>query len=78
MTKWWDRNKAMLPNLDDSDRGWVEEITGCIPLFLKPLFQFSGQEFDGEKFLRCAELETVQKNIRTFYQEKKFNAPEDL
>ena len=60
MTIWWDRNKAKLPNLDDSGRGWVEEMTGCIPLFLKPLFQFSGQEFDEEKFLRCAELETVQ------------------
>ena len=60
MTIWWDRNKAKLRNLDDRDRRWVEEMTGCIPLFLKPLFQFSGQEFDEEKFLRCAELETVQ------------------
>ena len=71
MTKWWDRNKAILPNLDDSHRGWVEDITGCIPLFLKPiLFHFPGQAFDEEKFIRCAELEIVQENIWTFYQEK--------
>ena len=78
MTIWWDRNKAKLPNLDDSGRGWVEEMTGCIPLFLKPLFQFSGQEFDEEKFLRCAELETIQKDIWTFYQEKQHTASESL
>ena len=80
MAKWWDHNQESLPELDQDTRKWVEDITGCIPLLLRPLFQFKGERFDKgessvdnpfeEKFLSCDEIETVTDHINAFYEAK--------
>ena len=59
--------QATLPKLDTNDRKCVKEITGRIPLFLKPLLQFKGDQFDEDKYLSCDELRSVTENISTFY-----------
>ncbi len=78
MAVWWERNRKTLPTMSESNRAWVEEITGRIPLFLKPLCQFPNQDWDEAKFLRCRELQTVKNNIESFYRLLKHTAPEDL
>ena len=78
MTAWWERNERKVPKLDESNRVWVEELTGRIPLLLKPLFRFENQEFDEQKFLCSPELEMVNDNISSFYDLLKRTAPEEL
>ena len=68
MTKWWDRNQTHLPALDHDTRTWVEDITGCIPIYLRALLEFKGEKFDKENFLRCPELAGVVTNITLFYR----------
>ena len=78
MSAWWERNERKVPKLDESNRAWVEELTGRIPLLLKPLSRFVNQEFDEQKFLSLPELQTVKKNITSFYRQLKRTAPEEL
>ena len=78
MAIWWERNRTTLPTLNESDREWVEELTGRIPLLLKPLSQFADQVFDEEKFLCCHEVQTMKENIESFYRLLKRTALEAL
>ena len=44
MEQWWDHNKNKVPRFkDDEEEVEVEDLTGCIPLLLRPLLSFEQQ-----------------------------------
>lgn len=50
-----------LPTTTDDEKECIEDITGCIPLLLCALFEYSGQAFKDIKFkfLESPELKKV-------------------
>jgi len=61
MQKWWMLYKDRLPNVNDSEKEYIEDITGRTPLLLCALLKLGGQDFKDvkSKFLASPELEKV-------------------
>jgi len=51
--------------LSTADRGLIQDITGNIPLLIRPLLTI--QNFDETTFLQSEQLHLVQNNIISFY-----------
>jgi len=65
-TAWFKHHAASLPKLSDEDRAFVKDITGCIPLLLRPLLKM--KVFDKTEFLKCKVVAQVEKNVTLFYR----------
>ena len=73
MEQWWPHHEDKLPKFEnDEERVEVEELTGRIPLLLRPLLRFCQQEYRTVErdFWRCPEIVAVRKNIVQFSESK--------
>ena len=74
MKQWWHHYQDKLPKFEnDEERVEVEELTGCIPLLLRPLLQFCQQKYRAVErdFWACPEIEAVRRNIEQFSESKR-------
>jgi hypothetical protein len=73
MTQWWKHHESKLPKFTDQEKMEVEDFTGCIPLLLRPLFQFGQQDFCKVKndFRTSSEIVAVEVNIKEFNDERR-------
>lgn len=72
--QWWKHHESMLPKFkDDQKKMEIEHFTGCIPLLLRPLFQFPQQDFDEveEAFWASSEIVAVEVNIKEFSDDRR-------
>ena len=79
MKHWWIHHKEKLPifGSDDSDKARVQDLTGCIPLLLRPLLDFTGKPFHNieKEFWMHDDLVIVGENIVKFAAEISENEP---
>ncbi|KAF8333265.1 hypothetical protein F5887DRAFT_994782 [Amanita rubescens] len=71
MKQWWVHHEGKLPIFErESDKGRVEDLTGRIPLLLRPLLGWKGQNFCDiqQQFWHHRELAMVKTNILNFDQ----------
>jgi len=73
MKWWWAHHEGNLPTLDEFGTVKIEDLTGRIPLLLRPLLQFSQQDFDEVEndFLTSPEIDTVRTNIIKFAEDRR-------
>jgi hypothetical protein len=43
-------------------------MTGCLPLLFRSLFAFQDKQFDEAEFLKSKELQLVNRDIVSFYE----------
>ena len=74
MEQWWHHHEDKLPMFEnDEERVEVEDLTGRIPLLLRPLLQFCQQRYcavEGD-FWACPEIDAVRRNIEKFSESKR-------
>lgn len=68
MKLWWRNHQNELPIFEDGDKARVEDLTGCIPLLLRPLFEWANRPFRDieQNFLAHSDLDFVRENVRDF------------
>ena len=73
MNQWWIHHEKKVPIFEADDKAEVEDLTGRIPLLLRPLLQFSGKPFHEieQGFLTHKHLVAVRENIVQFAAEKR-------
>jgi hypothetical protein len=73
MKQWWHHHQDKVPLFSGDDKARVEDLTGRIPLLLRPLLQWGGQPFrDIEKsFWAHRDLVVVGENVQNFASTKK-------
>jgi hypothetical protein len=74
MEQWWHHHMDKLPKFEnDEERVEVEELTGRIPLLLRPLLRFGQRKYRAveRRFLSCPEIDAVRKNIMEFSESKR-------
>jgi hypothetical protein len=61
MQKWWMLHEKDLPKVDESEKEYIEDVTGRIPLLLRVLLRLGRQNFEDVKseFLKSPELSKV-------------------
>ncbi|KAI5117573.1 hypothetical protein M0805_005636 [Coniferiporia weirii] len=72
MSWWWKHNSKLLPSVRPDDRKFVEEVTGCVPLLLRPLLRLRDRQFSDAKeyFLASEELVHVRTAVLAFFNKK--------
>jgi hypothetical protein len=73
MKAWWHHHDATIPKFETDDKIRVEDLTGRIPLLLRPLFKYGGKTFcDVEAAIwEEPEITAVRNNISNFANEFK-------
>ena len=72
MEQWWHHYENKLPKFEnDEERFEVEELTGHIPLLLRPLLRFGQQKYRADDFWACPEIAAVRRNIDGFSESKR-------
>ena len=72
MEQWWHHYKDKLPEFeDDEEIVEVKELTGGIPLLLRPLLRFSQHRYRAVDFWAYPEIAAVQRNIFDFSESKR-------
>ena len=74
MKQWWHHYEDKLPKFENvEERVEVEELTGRIPLLLRPLLRFCQQKYRSVErdFWACPEIEDVRQNIEQFSESKR-------
>jgi len=68
MKWWWFHHKAKAPIVKDDDKARVEDLTGRIPLLVRPLLEWASKPFHDieEKFWAHPDLAVVGENIQAF------------
>jgi hypothetical protein len=69
MEQWWVHHQGKLPNFKyKSNKDRVEDLTGCIPLLLRPLLEWKDQDFCEieQNFWLHQDLVVVTQNIYEF------------
>jgi hypothetical protein len=71
MKQWWIHHEKKVPTFEVSDKAKVEDLTGCIPLLLRPLLHFAKKPFNEieQRFWTHHDLAAVQKNVQEFATE---------
>ena len=79
MAQWWIHHDKDVPIFRDKEKARVEDLTGCIPLLLRPLLQFSGKQFHEieQEFWMHHDFATVGKNVLEFAAEKMQDEPQN-
>jgi hypothetical protein len=78
--QWWIHHQGELPIFEyKSDKDRVEDLTGCIPLLLRPLLEWKDQDFCEieQKFWHHKDLIVVKQNIYEFADSMKRNGAEN-
>ena len=76
MKEWWLHHRTQVPNFEDeSERIRVQDLTGCIPLLLRPFLGWNGQDYRAveENIWRSRDLIAVTNNVREFAHRKSVN-----
>jgi hypothetical protein len=73
MENWWQLYEERLPTTDRNEKIYIEDITGCTPLFLCPLLKFGHKDFKDVKleFLSSPELDAIPNQVWQFAKSKK-------
>ena len=72
MEQWWHHHEHELPKFEnDKERVEIEDLTGRIPLLLRPLVRFSQRKYLAVDFWVCPEIDAVQRNIKEFFESKR-------
>ena len=69
MKQWWAHHLANLPIFEHTaDKRRVEDLTGCVPLLLRPLLKWNAQKFcDIEQDFLChPDISAVGENVIAF------------
>jgi hypothetical protein len=79
MKQWWIHHKEKVPIFGGDDKARVEDLTGRIPLLLRPLLHFAEKPFHeiDQEFWMHRDLATVGKNVLEFAAEKMENEPQN-
>lgn len=79
MNQWWIHHNKQVPIFEAGEKSRVEDLTGRIPLLLRPLLQFAGKPFNEieQGFWRHDDLAAVRENIMKFSAEKRAKEPEN-
>jgi hypothetical protein len=72
MKQWWNYHQGELPTLDSLGTVGIEDLTGRIPLLLRPLLRFSQQDFHTVEndFWTSPEIGAVGENILKFAEDR--------
>jgi hypothetical protein len=75
MKQWWIHHKGKVPIFGGNNKARVEDLTGCIPLLLRPLLDFTKKLCHNieQKYWTHRDLATVGENIREFAADKMVN-----
>lgn len=75
MQQWWIHHEKRVPIFGAEDKARVEDLTGRIPLLLRPLLHFANKPFHEieQEFWTHRDLFIVGKNVLEFAQEKQEN-----
>lgn len=75
MKQWWIHREKKVPTFKADDKARVEDLTGGIPLLLRPLLDFAEKPFHEieQKFWKNIALAAVGKHVRKFASEKQEN-----
>jgi hypothetical protein len=46
MVQWWLRHHGCFVNFDEDHKRGIEDLTGCIPLFLAPFLKLPGETLE--------------------------------
>ena len=78
MKQWWIHHEKEVPIFGVDEKAKVEDLTGCIPLLLRPLLHFAQKPFHEieQEFWTHHDLATVGKNVLEFAAEKMVNEPQ--
>ena len=68
MKQWWCHHRGKVPIFEHDDKARVEDLTGRIPLLLRPLLNFAKKPFHDieREFGEHRDLATVGVNVRVF------------
>jgi hypothetical protein len=69
MKQWWLHHHTSLPTFeDDADKDRVEDLTGRIPLLLRPLLESNAKTFSDQEpdFWTHRDLVAVKENIQKY------------
>lgn len=77
MEQWWIHHQGKVPIFEDGDKAKVEDLTGRIPLLLRPLLDFAEKPFHDieQKFWMHRDLAAVGVNVTLFADDIKQNEP---
>ena len=72
MSWWWKHNVKSLPSIRPDERKFVEDLTGCNPLLLRPLLRAKERQFIDckDQFLASEELVHVRTCVLAFLAKK--------
>src|SRR5262245_55585279 len=73
MALWWVHQADRVPNFHDAaEMERVEDLTGSMPLLLRPLLEYAGKDFHEIESDFCChkDLAVVHSNIQAFANEK--------
>lgn len=78
MSWWWKHNGKSLPSLRTDEKKFIEAVTGCVPLLLRPLLKMRDRLFSDsrEQFLAAEELVNVRTGVLFFHVKKSEGWPE--
>ena len=65
--EWFAHHTAELPKGSQENRGFIEYITGRIPLLLHSLLDFKTEMFDEPTFLKSTQMRLVERHVTLFY-----------
>jgi hypothetical protein len=56
--------------LSDEEKEVLKDLTGCIPLLLRPLFAFPGKRFDRVQLMKSDEFQNVRMDVKSFFEDR--------
>ncbi|KAL5512234.1 hypothetical protein ACEPAG_3519 [Sanghuangporus baumii] len=72
MSWWWKHNIKTIPSVRPDDRKFIEELTGRVPLLLRPLLRAKERQFADckDQYLASEELAHVRSSVLAFLSKK--------
>lgn len=72
MSWWWKHNIKTIPSVRPDDRKFIEELTGRVPLLLRPLLRAKERQFIDcrDQYLASEELVHVRSSVLSFLSKK--------
>jgi hypothetical protein len=77
MKQWWIHHRGKVPIFEDDEKARVEDLTGRIPLLLRPLLDFAEKPFHDieQKFWMHRDLAAIEVNVRVFSDANREDEP---
>lgn len=72
MSWWWKHNAKLLPTIRPDERKFIEDLTGCNPLLLRPLLRAKERQFIDCKdaFMSSEEIIYARTSVISFLNKK--------